>query len=200
MRLLRNKLKSLCIFCGSSPGRDPVYLGAARAVGESLARAGIRVVYGGASVGLMGAVADAALGAGGEVIGVIPESLFDKEVAHHGLTKLYRVASMHERKTLMYDLSDGFIALPGGLGTMEEIFEVLTWAQLGLHQKPCGFLNINAYFDPLIAFIDGMVTHRFMKEKHRWLVQAASTLEALLKCFEDFRSPHLDKWIEPQET
>lgn len=200
MRLLRNKLKSLCIFCGSSPGRDPVYLGAARAVGESLARAGIRVVYGGASVGLMGAVADAALAVGGEVIGVIPESLFDKEVAHHGLTKLHRVASMHERKTLMYDLSDGFIALPGGLGTMEEIFEILTWAQLGLHQKPCGFLNINSYFDPLIAFIDGMVTHRFMKEKHRGLVQAASTIEALLKYFEDFRAPHLDKWIEPQET
>jgi uncharacterized protein (TIGR00730 family) len=195
-----NPLKSLCVFCGSSPGDRPVFAGAANALGTLLGRSGIRLVYGGASVGLMGILADAALAAGGEVIGVIPESLFDKEVAHHGLTKLHRVSSMHERKTLMYDLSDGFVALPGGLGTLEEIFEILTWAQLGLHQKPCGFLNVDGYFDPLLRFLDQTVERRFTKEKHRALIQVARTPGELLKRFEVFRAPKLDKWIQPGET
>ena len=169
-------------------------------MGDRLGRRGITLVYGGASVGLMGITADAALAAGGKVIGVIPESLFSKEVAHHGLTKLHRVHSMHERKTLMYDLSDGFIALPGGLGTLEEIFEVVTWAQLGLHQKPCGFLNVDGYFDPLLGFIERMVERRFLKEKHRALVRVAGTVDGLLKAFEAFHAPKLDKWIVPGET
>jgi uncharacterized protein (TIGR00730 family) len=195
-----NPIKSLCVFCGSSPGDRPVFAAAARAMGETLARRGIKIVYGGGNVGLMGVVADAALAAGGEVIGVIPEALFGKEVAHGGLTQLHRVHSMHERKTLMYELSEAFIALPGGLGTMEEIFEVLTWAQLGLHQKPCGLLNVDGYFDPLIAFVDGMVKRRFMKERHRGLVQTATTPEALLKRFEEFHAPRTEKWIKPGET
>jgi uncharacterized protein (TIGR00730 family) len=195
-----NSIKSLCVFCGSSQGDRSVFAEAARHVGETLGRRGIALVYGGAGVGLMGVVADAALKAGGKVVGVIPESLFGKEIAHRELTKLHRVHSMHERKTLMYDLSDGFIALPGGMGTLEEIFEVITWAQLGLHQKPCGFLNVDGYFDALLGFIDQMVARGFMKEKHRGLVQAASTIDGLLKAFEDFRAPRLDKWIEPEET
>lgn len=160
----------------------------------------MRLVYGGGNVGLMGVVADAALTAGGEVVGVIPEALFDKEVAHQGLTTLHRVHSMHERKTLMYDLSDAFIALPGGLGTLEEIFEILTWGQLGLHQKPCGFLNVEGYFDPLLAFLDETVARRFVKEKHRALVMADADVDRLLAMFERFRAPALDKWIEPGET
>jgi uncharacterized protein (TIGR00730 family) len=195
-----NPLKCLCVFCGSSPGDRPVFAEVAKALGTLLARRGVTLVYGGASVGLMGIVADAALAAGGEVVGVIPEALFGKEVAHQGLTRLHRVHSMHERKTLMYDLSDGFIALPGGLGTLEEIFEILTWAQLGLHQKPCGFLNVEGYFDPLIAFADRMVQRRFMKEKHRSLLQVSRDPEELLRLFEAFHAPAADKWIEPGET
>jgi hypothetical protein len=148
----------------------------------------------------MGVVADAALAAGGEVVGVIPEALFAKEVAHEGLTELHRVHSMHERKTLMYDLSDAFVALPGGLGTLEEIFEILTWAQLGLHQKPCGFLNVEGYFDPLLAFLDETVARRFVKERHRGLVLTASAVPELLDLFERFRAPEAEKWIEPGET
>ncbi len=195
-----NELKSLCVFCGSSTGDRSEFAEAARELGTLLGHRGIRLVYGGASVGLMGALADAALAAGGEVVGVIPEPLFGKEVAHRGLTELHRVQSMHERKTLMYDLSDGFVALPGGLGTLEEIFEVLTWAQLGLHQKPCGFLNVERYFDPLLAFLDEMVNRRFVKEKHRALVMASPDAKALLEMFGRFRAPRLEKWIESGET
>ncbi|HSA59460.1 MAG TPA: TIGR00730 family Rossman fold protein [bacterium] len=191
---------AVCVFCGSSPGDRPVFADAARALGTTLAHRGIRLVYGGGNVGLMGVVADAALAAGGEVVGVIPEALFAKEVAHGGLTKLHRVQSMHERKTLMYDLSDGFIALPGGIGTLEEIFEILTWGQLGLHQKPCGFLNVEGYFDPLLAFMDEMVSRRFVKEKHRALVMTSPDVDGLLERFERFHPPRLDKWIEPGET
>lgn len=193
-------LRSLCVFCGSSSGDRPVFAGTARALGTTLARRGIRLVYGGGNVGLMGVVADASLAAGGEAVGVIPEALFAKEVAHGGLTQLHRVHSMHERKTLMYDLSDGFIALPGGLGTLEEIFEVLTWGQLGLHQKPCGFLNVEGYFDPLLAFLDDAVRRRFVKEKHRALVMTSPDVDGLLEQFERFHAPRLDKWIEPGET
>lgn len=191
---------SVCVFCGSSAGKDPVFADAARALGDALGRRGIRLVYGGASVGLMGVVADAALAAGGEAVGVIPEPLFGKEVAHLGLTRLHRVASMHERKTLMYELSDGFVALPGGMGTLEEIFEILTWAQLGLHQKPCGFLNVDGYFDPLLAFLDEMAAKGFLKEKHRALIHVAADVDGLLKAFAGAKAPQLDKWIEPGET
>ncbi len=156
-------------------------------VGQSLARAGIAVVYGGASVGLMGALADGALAEGGRVIGVLPDALFGKEVAHAGLTKLHRVPSMHERKTLMYELSEGFIALPGGLGTLEEIFEIVTWAQLGLHRKPCGFLNIDGYYDDLVRFLDRAVAAGFVKEKHRRLLFVENSLEDLLIRFREAR-------------
>jgi uncharacterized protein (TIGR00730 family) len=160
-------MKRLCVFCGSSFGDDPAYLAAARDLGQLLAASGIGLVYGGASVGLMGAVADAALAAGGEVIGVLPQGLREREVGHNGLTELHIVATMHERKALMADLADGFIALPGGIGTLEEFCEILTWAQLGVHAKPCGLLDIADYYAPLIAFFDRMVAARFLRIEER---------------------------------
>jgi len=193
-------MKSLCIFCGSSGGTKPLYLESARAVGAALAREKITVVYGGASVGVMGAIADGALSAGGRAIGVIPESLFSKEVAHEGLTTLHRVRSMHERKTLMYDLADGFIALPGGLGTLEEIFEIMTWAQLGLHQKPCGFLNVDGYFDALIQFLDRTVIEGFLKPKHRRLVLVENSLKKLLTRFREFKPAPLEGGLRKDEV
>lgn len=178
---------SICLFCGSSVGKNPLYSQMARDVGKTLAQQGITVVYGGASVGLMGVLADAALEAGGQVVGVLPDPLFGKEVAHARLTRLHRVPSMHERKTLMYELSDGFIALPGGLGTLEEIFEVITWAQLGLHRKPCGFLNVDGYYDDLVRFLDRAVTKGFVKEKHRRLIFVEESLKELLAQFREIR-------------
>ena len=150
-------MRRVCVFCGASDGRDPRYIEAARAVGTGLAGRGIEVVYGGSRVGLMGAVADGALAAGGRVIGVIPAGLVDRELAHHGVTDLRIVATLHERKALMAELSDGFIALPGGLGTLEELTEVLSWAQLGLHTKPVGVLDVGGYFGPFIALLDHAV-------------------------------------------
>ena len=147
-------MKSVCVFCGSQPGDDPAYEGAAWALGETLAAMGIELVYGGGHVGLMGAIADAALAAGGEVTGVMPRALVDREIAHTGLSRLHVVGSMHERKAMMSELSEGFVALPGGSGTLEEFFEVLTWAQLGEHGKPCGLLNVAGYYDPLLAVFD----------------------------------------------
>jgi uncharacterized protein (TIGR00730 family) len=195
-----NSLKSLCVFCGSSPGNRSEFAQAARELGSLLGRRGIRLVYGGASVGLMGTVADAALAAGGEAVGVIPHPLFGKEVAHAGLTRLIEVDSMHERKKTMFELSDGFVALPGGWGTLEEIFEMLTWAQLGLHRKPCAFLNVGGYFDPLLAFLDEMVARGFVKEKYRPLALVARDPEALLKSLQAFQAPPLKAWIGPEET
>lgn len=195
-----NPLKSLCVFCGSSPGDDPVFAAAAKGLGETLARRGITVVYGGAGVGLMGTLADAALAAGGEVIGVLPHPLFGKEVAHRGLTRLIEVASMHERKMKMFELSDGFLALPGGWGTLEEIFEMLTWAQLGLHRKPCGFLNVKGYYDGLLAFLEQMVARRFVKEKYRDLVLTGDDPSRLLDAMSAFHAPSGTKWIRPGET
>ena len=157
----------LCVFCGSSPGNKPEYLAAAQQLGTALAKAGIGLVYGGAQVGLMGAVADAALAAGGDVIGVIPRHLVERELAHEGLTTLHEVGSMHERKAMMADLSDGFIALPGGVGTFEELFEVWTWGQLGHHQKPCALFNAAGYYDQLIAFLDHALTEGFMRQPYR---------------------------------
>ena len=157
-----SSLQSLCVFCGSSVGARPEYAAAAAELGTLLARRGIRVVFGAGHVGLMGVVADAALAAGGQAIGVIPQLLVDRELAHRGLTELRIVGSMHERKALMVALSDAFIALPGGLGTLEELVEVVTWAQLGLHRKPCGLLNVDGYHDPLIAFLDRAVEEGFV--------------------------------------
>ena len=172
--------KRICVFCGSSPGRGDTYRDAAARLGRLLAESGIGVVYGGASVGTMGVVADAALGAGGEVVGVIPQALVDREVAHTGLTDLHVVADMHERKALMAELSDGFIALPGGAGTLEELFEVWTWAQLGLHTKPIGLLDVAGFYEPLAVLLDHMVAEGFLAATNRDLVVRDPDPAALL--------------------
>jgi uncharacterized protein (TIGR00730 family) len=190
-------LRSVCVFSGSSPGARPAYTEAATALGVEVAKRGMRLVYGGASVGLMGAVADAALAAGGEVVGVIPQHLMDREVAHDGLTELRVTGSMHERKALMADLADGFVALPGGLGTLEELAEVLTWSQLGLQSKPCGVLDVEGFFDPLLAFLDHTVAERFVSTEHRALVLAADRPDALLDLLAGWRpgAPGA-KWLD----
>ena len=190
-------LRSVCVFSGSSPGARPSYTETATALGLEVAKRGMRLVYGGASVGLMGAVADAALAAGGEVVGVIPQHLVDREVAHDGLTELRVTGSMHERKALMADLADGFVALPGGLGTLEELAEVLTWSQLGLQSKPCGLLDVEGFFDPLLAFLDHTVTERFVSTEHRALVLAADRPDALLDLLAGWRpgAPGA-KWLD----
>ena len=193
-------MKSVCVFCGSHPGFDPAYARTARALGETLAGAGIELVYGGGHVGLMGAVADAALAAGGEVTGIMPKALVDREIAHTSLTRLHVVGSMHERKAMMSELSEGFVALPGGSGTLEEFFEVLTWAQLGEHGKPCGLLNIAGYYDPLLAVFDHMVDRGFLNEKHRAMVLVESEPTAMLAKFEEYRPPKIAKWIDSSET
>ena len=186
----------LCVFCGSSAGHDPVYLATARALGEALAANGIDLVYGGASVGLMGAVADAALARGGHVTGVMPQALVDKEIAHRGLSDLRVVGSMHERKALMAELADGFIALPGGLGTFEELFEVWTWAQLGYHRKPCALLNAGGFYDKLTDFLDDVVERGFVKPIHRAMLIVESEPAALIEAIRAYESPNVDKWIK----
>ena len=193
-------MNSICVFCGSNFGNDPAYREAARSLGATLAAKGISLVYGGGNVGLMGVVADAALEAGGEVVGVIPEALVEREIAHERLTKLHVVSSMHERKALMSDLSDGFIALPGGSGTLEEFFEVLTWAQLGEHRKPCGLLNVAGYYDPLLTVFDHMVEKGFLAEKHRSIVQVRQTPEDMLDALHQYVPPDTIKWIDKTET
>ena len=193
-------MNSICVFCGSSFGNDPAYREAASSLGATLAAKGISLVYGGGNVGLMGVVADAALGAGGEVIGVIPEALVEREIAHERLTKLHVVSSMHERKALMSDLSDGFIALPGGNGTLEEFFEVLTWAQLGEHRKPCGLLNVAGYYEPLLTVFGHMVEKGFLAEKHRSIVQVRQTPEDMLDALHQYVPPDTIKWIDKTET
>jgi uncharacterized protein (TIGR00730 family) len=188
-------VNSICVFCGSSAGKDPAYAEAARQLGETLAERNITLVYGGGHVGLMGVVADAALGRGGEVIGVMPKALVDREISHAGLTKLHVVSSMHERKALMSELSEGFIALPGGNGTLEEFFEVLTWAQLGEHDKPCGLLNVAGYYDPLLTVFDNMVDQEFLKRVHRNLVLTETNPQTLLDRFDTYQPPKTVKWI-----
>ena len=173
-------MRRLCVFSGSSPGAHPAYAEATAALGRALADARIGVVYGGASVGLMGTVADAALAAGGEVVGVIPQSLVDREIAHPGLSELHVVQSMHERKALMAELSDGFVALPGGTGTLDELFEVYTWTQLGLHAKPLGLLDVRGYYDGLTAFLDHTVAQGFLRPEVRAGLLVAADAEALL--------------------
>ncbi len=193
-------MNSVCVFCGSSTGNDPAYAGAARLLGRTIAEAGITLVYGGGHVGLMGTLADAALGASGEVVGAMPRALVDREIAHAGLTRLHVVGSMHERKATMAELSDGFVALPGGNGTLEEFFEVLTWAQLGEHGKPCGLLNVSGYFDPLLAVFDNMVDRGFLEPEHRDLVLVEQDPGALLDRFGSYRPPKTIKWVDPRQT
>jgi len=193
-------MRSLCVFCGSSPGVRPEYAAAARRLGTSLARRGIRLVYGGARVGLMGELANATLHANGAVTGVIPDGLLAREVAHTHLTDLRIVSTMHDRKARMADLADGFLAIPGGAGTLEEFFEVWTWAQLGMHRKPCGLLNVHGYFDGLLTFLDHAVAERFLRTEHRAMVLVGDNPEQLLERFEAYRAPAVAKWIDSSET
>jgi uncharacterized protein (TIGR00730 family) len=186
-------MKRICVFCGSSPGGDPAYAKAAEKLGLILVEKNITLVYGGGSVGLMGCIARSVTEAGGRVTGVIPKRLFDREVAFTGKSDLRVVGSMHERKAIMAELSDGFIAMPGGLGTVEEFFEVLTWAQLGLHRKPCGLLNINGYFDKLLAFVDHVADQKFIDLEHRGMLLVDKNPLSLLKKFESYRPPDTDK-------
>jgi uncharacterized protein (TIGR00730 family) len=190
-------LKRVCVFCGSSFGVNPAYVKAAIDLGNAIAKRNICLVYGGARVGLMGEIASTVIRAEGKVIGVIPKDLVEKEVAHNNLSELRVVGSMHERKSLMAELSDGFIALPGGFGTIEEIFEVITWAQLSFHDKPCGFLNINGYYDHLIKFLDHSVEENFIVPEHRSMIIIDENPDSLLDKFSKYEPPKIDKakWI-----
>ncbi len=192
-------IERVCVFCGSNPGNTEAYADAAAQLGKTLAEKGLGVVYGGSSVGLMGRVADAALAAGGEVFGVIPEKLRAKEIYHTELTKLHVVESMHDRKALMAKMADAFIALPGGIGTFEEFFEVLTWNQLGYHQKPCGLLNVNGYYAQMANFLDNVVQEGFLMQEHRNMVLASDSPEELLEKFESYDPPQVDKWIDKKK-
>jgi uncharacterized protein (TIGR00730 family) len=193
-------LQRICVFCGSSPGARPSYSAAAAQLARYLAANRIGMVYGGAKVGLMGALADAALEAGGEIIGVMPQSLVAKEIAHRGLSDLRIVGSMHERKALMAELADAFIALPGGFGTFEEFCEVLTWNQLGLHRKPCGLLNLEGYYDSLLALFDRAVEERFLKPELRRMAIADGRPELLVDRLLASAVPVADKWIDREQT
>lgn len=188
-------MKRLCAFCGSNPGSNPDYLIAAKALGALLLEEKMGLVYGGASVGLMGALADIVLAGGGEVIGVIPQHLVSKEVAHRGLSDLRVVNSMHERKALMAELSDGFMALPGGFGTLEEFCEVLTWSQLGLHQKPTGLLNVAGFYNPLLAWMDSAVSEGFVRIGHRETVLSSEDPGELLKRMKEHKPQVIGKWL-----
>lgn len=193
-------MKRICVNCGSNRGFRSVYLKAAEELGAELAHSGLELVYGGAGVGLMGEVANAAIRAGGTVIGIIPES-FARKASHQGLTELRIVSSMHERKQMMSDLSDAFIALPGGFGTLEEVMELLTWAQLGLNKKPCGLINVAGYFDPFLTFLDHIVAEGFMKQAHRDMLLVSDEPRALLERFKSYVHPNVEKWIsEPDRT
>ncbi len=193
------KINKLCVYCGSSPGKNPAYSQAAIQLAQIMCEHGISLVYGGAAVGVMGVVADAVLEAGGEAIGVIPKSLAVKEVAHENLSELHVVASMHERKAMMAELADGFIALPGGWGTLGEIFEILTWAQLGFHDKPCGLLNIEGYYDGLIGFLENSFEQEFVNQLCRPMLMTAEEPTALLDQFASYRAPKVRKWVGEDE-
>jgi uncharacterized protein (TIGR00730 family) len=193
-------LSSVCVFCGSNGGADPAYLETAARVGRELAERGLRLVYGGAQVGMMGAMADAALAAGGDVVGVIPRQVFDREIGHEGLGDLRVVGSMHERKALMADLADAFVALPGGIGTFEELFEVYTWAHLGLHRKPLGLLDVGGYYAPLEAMLDHAVDERFLRPETRAMLVRDDSLAGLLAHFDVWQPPDGPKWIDRDAT
>jgi uncharacterized protein (TIGR00730 family) len=196
--LSKRPLKRICVFCGSSIGARAAYREAAEALGDTLARQGIGLVYGGASVGLMGAVADAALAAGGEVIGVIPKALMERELAHRGLSECHVVPSMHARKAMMAELSDGFIALPGGIGTLEELFEVWTWAQIGYHDKPIGLLDVADYYAPLRAFVENIVSEGFLRPAYRDMIRVDSEPARLIQALCAYQPPAI-KWQSPPE-
>jgi uncharacterized protein (TIGR00730 family) len=189
-------LRRVCVFCGSNPGVRPEYPEAARAMAAALIAHGIGLVYGGGATGLMGVVADGVLAGGGEVIGVIPRHMTHREITHSGVTDLRVVDSMHERKALMYDLSDGFVALPGGLGTLEELFEITTWSQLGLHVKPSGILDVAGFYDLLVEFLDHVTNEGFVKPEHRKLVMVEEQPDALLAALRAFEPPPLPRWLD----
>lgn len=193
-------MKAVCVYCGSSPGRLNAYADAARALGQALVARDLGLVYGGASIGLMGLVADTVLELGGRAVGVIPQALARKEVVHRHLTELHVTQSMHERKTMMAELSDGFIAMPGGIGTFEEIFEIWTWSQLGIHTKPCGLLNVAGYFDALTTFLDHATAEEFLKPPHRALLIVEQQPQALLDRFAGYQPPSIRKWLDPDES
>ena len=193
-------IESVCVFCGSNPGIDPAYRQIAVAMGAGVATRKLRLVYGGGRTGLMGALADAALAHNGEVIGIIPQDLMRREVGHTGLTELRVVNTMHERKALMAQLSDAFVAMPGGLGTLEEIFEVWTWAQLGIHAKPVALLNAAGYYDPLIEFIEHAVAHEFVPASHREMMIVESDVATLIDRLNAHRAPPVGKWLEFGQT
>jgi uncharacterized protein (TIGR00730 family) len=193
-------LDSVCVYCGSSSGSSPSIHGAAAQLGRSLAERDIRLVYGGGSVGLMGVLADATLAAGGQVVGVIPKGLFSREVAHSGLTHLHEVRSMHDRKQLMHDLSDAFVALPGGLGTLEELSEITTWAQLGLHRKPIVVLDVDRFWQPLFALLDNAVRGGFLKEENRALLTRVTSVGQVFDAMERYAPPLVEKWIDRTTT
>jgi len=193
-------MKRVCVFCGSKTGNRPTYADAARELARAIVRRGLGLVYGAGHIGLMGVLADAALQAGGEVIGVIPQALVDKELAHAGLTEMHVVGSMHERKSRMADLSDAFIALPGAYGTADEFFEILTWAQLGLHAKPTGLLDVEGFFDPLLAWLDHAVVEGFLRERHRQLILKANDADSLLDMLlHAHPAPMSPKWIDDKD-
>jgi uncharacterized protein (TIGR00730 family) len=193
-------MHSLCVFCGSCTGSDPSFRKAAEALGAALVRRDITLVYGGGNIGLMGVIADRMMADGGRVIGVIPRQLLEKELAHHGITDLHVVGSMHERKALMAELAEGFIALPGGYGTVEEFSEVLTWSQLGLHAKPMGLLNVSRYFDHFLRFLDHAVDVQLLRPEHRCLVLESDDADALLDQMNRWQAPDLPKWIDADES
>ena len=197
---MNEEVRSICVFCGSSTGHRPEFAASARQVGAALASRGLDLVYGAGHIGLMGILADSALGAGGRVIGVIPKAMVDRELAHTGLDELNVVRTMHERKALMADRAGAFLALPGGFGTADELFEILTWAQLGLHHRPVGLLNVDGFFDPLLAWLDRSVVEGFLREQHRQLLVVGDLPEALIDALlSRLASPSVDKWLSGED-
>lgn len=197
---MAHDFQRVCVYCGANPGFSPVYKDAAIALADVLVAANITLVYGGSSVGLMGILADRVLAQGGQAIGVIPQALVDKELAHHGLTELHIVDSMHSRKAKMAELADAFIALPGGMGTLEELFEMLTWAQLGFHQKGCGVLNVDGYYEGLLSFLEGAISQGFIRDDHRHLLLSHEQPAELLQLLQHYEAPQQPKWITAEET
>jgi uncharacterized protein (TIGR00730 family) len=193
-------MRRICVFCGSSNGNRPLYAESARALGKAMLQRSLGLVYGGGNVGLMGTIADAVRDGGGEVIGVIPQALVERELAHRGVTQLLVVQSMHERKAKMAELSDAFIAMPGGFGTFEEFCEIITWAQLGLHRKPCGILNVEGYYDSLLSLFDHAVSEGFLRNENRELVFEETDTGRLLEKLANFKSPKTERWIDRDES
>jgi uncharacterized protein (TIGR00730 family) len=192
-------MKRICVFCGSSSGIRPLYAETARVLGSTMVKRNLGLVYGGGNVGLMGAIADAVTAGGGQVVGVIPEALVERELAHRGVAELLVVRSMHERKAKMAELSDAFIAMPGGFGTFEEFCEIITWAQLGLHRKPCGILNVEGYYDPLLSLFDQAVSEGFVHPENRQIIIQETDPERLLDKFATFTPPETERWIDRDE-